>query len=78
MKEALDVNKTYDSLALSFPSDYDKENPLTTKQGQIRILELQIREAEKIGDHTTAAKLRQQEDAVQNQGFFQQMQNYTN
>ena len=31
--EALSVNIQYSSLALSFPSDYDKENPLTSKQG---------------------------------------------
>jgi len=33
-------NEKYEDFALVFPSDYDKENPLTAKKGKIRILEL--------------------------------------
>jgi len=49
-KEALDSDKTYKSLALTFSSDYDKENPLTIKAGQLRILGMQLNKAEASGD----------------------------
>jgi len=45
-----DNTTTYNERALYFPSDYDRENPLTKKQGELRILGLQIAEAEKEGD----------------------------
>jgi len=50
LKEALNETTSYSSLALSFSSDYDKENPLTTKAGQIRLLEMEIKTAEANGD----------------------------
>jgi len=42
LREALNDERRYKKFALSFSSDYDKENPLTKKQGIIRLLKLQI------------------------------------
>jgi len=33
-------NEKYEDFALVFPSDYDKENPLTAKKGKLRILDI--------------------------------------
>lgn len=35
-----EANKAYDKLVTSFPTDYDKENPLTKKQGDERWLQI--------------------------------------
>ena len=43
-------NTAYKKVALTFPSDYDKENPLTINSGQKRILELQLEEAKASGN----------------------------
>lgn len=43
-------NTAYKKVALTFPSDYDKENPLTINDGQKRILELQLEEAKASGN----------------------------
>mmetsp|Transcript_17892 Transcript_17892/g.30406 ORF Transcript_17892/g.30406 Transcript_17892/m.30406 type:complete len:316 (+) Transcript_17892:1730-2677(+) len=40
--EALDQDKAYQDLCHTFPSDYDKENPLTSKKGQMRLIEIQL------------------------------------
>jgi hypothetical protein len=32
----------YGEVALTFPTDYDKENPLTSKQGELRLIDIQI------------------------------------
>ena len=42
--------KDYKEVALSFPTDYDKSNPLTSKQGQIRMLDMQIEDARASGN----------------------------
>lgn len=44
-------NTAYKKVALSFPSDYDKENPLTMQEGQKRLLDLQIEEAKASGNN---------------------------
>ena len=38
--EALMSTIKYKDVALTFSTDYDKENPLTVQQGQIRLLDL--------------------------------------
>lgn len=43
-------NTSYADIALSFPSDYDKENPLTMQKGQLRLLDLQIAKAKAEGN----------------------------
>jgi len=48
---------TYNERALCFPTDYDRENPLTKKQGELRILSLQIEHAKKGGDEQQVAAL---------------------
>lgn len=40
--KALESEQEYNDLYMTFATDYDKENPLTGKQGQLRILEMQI------------------------------------
>jgi hypothetical protein len=35
-----DANKKYSTLVTTFPTDYDKENPLTKKEGEKRWLEI--------------------------------------
>jgi hypothetical protein len=75
--EVLNDEKTYDSLALVFNTDYDKENPLTIKKGQKRLLDMQISQAKENGDEETVAMLEQQKEMVAQQGAFQQMQAYT-
>lgn len=37
-------------MALTFPSDYDKENPLTMQKSQLRLLEIQIAKAKSEGN----------------------------
>lgn len=53
-------DKTYESLALVFATDYDKENPLTIKKGQKRLLDMQIATAKANGDDETVKMLEQQ------------------
>jgi hypothetical protein len=48
-------NTEYKKVALSFPSDYDKENPLTMADGQKRLMEIQIEEAKASGDNELVA-----------------------
>lgn len=50
-------NTAYKKVALSFPSDYDKENPLTMQDGQKRLLDLQLEEAEASGNTELVAQL---------------------
>lgn len=42
---ALENDKEYVSLINAFPTDYDKENPLTAKAGKLRMLDIQIQKA---------------------------------
>ena len=63
----------------SFPTDYDKENPLTIKAGQLRLIELQIASAKEKGDDETLKMLEgQKENVNQGGGVFQQMLQYQN
>jgi len=58
-------NKTsYSERALYFPSDYDRENPLTKKQGDLRVLDIRTAAAEKSGDLAQVAALEQEKVAV--------------
>jgi hypothetical protein len=58
-----DVNagntSTYNDRVLFFQTDYDRENPLTKKQGESRILDLLLEEAKKGGDEQQVAALEQ-------------------
>ena len=47
----------YDKVCLTFSTDYDKENPLTIKSGQLRLLNRQIKKAEEEGDETVLEAL---------------------
>jgi len=70
-------NKTsYAERALYFPSDYDRENPLTKKQGDLRVLDIRRAEAEKRGDHAQVAALEQEKVAVAAQSTTAQMGQY--
>jgi len=53
-----EANKSYKNLVSTFPTDYDKENPLTKKEGNKRWLEMQIAEAEASGDTEKVAALK--------------------
>ena len=57
--------KRYDDVALNFPTDYDKENPLTSKKGQVRLLEMQIDDARKSGDNNALQMLEKQKAMVE-------------
>lgn len=52
------AEENYDKICLTFSTDYDKENPLTNKQGQLRMLNHQIKKAEEDGDESTVAALK--------------------
>lgn len=41
-------------MAMSFPSDYDKENPITMQKYQLRMIDLQIKKAKEEGNHDMA------------------------
>ena len=69
--KALECDKNYVDIVETFPTDYDKENPLTIKQGQIRLLELQIKKAEASGDEDTVKMLQAQKENASSQGIFQ-------
>lgn len=64
-------------MALTFPSDYDKENPLTSGKGKIRLLELQIEKARESGDEDVIKMLEAQKQQAANFTALQQMQAYT-
>jgi hypothetical protein len=71
-------DKQYIDLVHAFPTDYDKENPLTVKQGQLRMLELQIKKAKESGDENALAMLQNQKQGIAAGpgGVFAQMQQY--
>ena len=52
------MNEEYDKVCLTFSTDYDKENPLTIKSGQLRLLKHQIKKAEEEGDDATVEQLK--------------------
>jgi hypothetical protein len=62
--KALENDKEYTELINAFPTDYDKENPLTIKKGQLRLLELQLEKAKKDGDEETIKMLEAQKGNV--------------
>ena len=64
------ADESYDKVCLTFSTDYDKENPLTIKSGQLRLLNHQIKKAEEEGDEDTLAALKGQQSMVQNQSPF--------
>lgn len=70
-REQRDASKDYLNKVLTFPTDYDKENPLTKKQGQLRWLAIQIQQAEKAGETEKVEALKQQEAGVAQQGAFE-------
>ena len=47
----------YREVALTFSTDYDKENPLTSQQGQLRLLDIQIEQARKRGTQEDLANM---------------------
>jgi len=63
-------------LVTTFPTDYDKENPLTKKKGQERWLNIQIQQAEDAGDTDKVKFLKGEVEKVQQQTAFSQMQSY--
>lgn len=71
-----EANKRYSALVTSFPTDYDKENPLTKKEGEQRWLEIQIKQAEEAGDTTKVKFLKGEVDRVGSQTAFSGMQAY--
>lgn len=70
------AEEEYDKVCLTFSTDYDKENPLTIKSGQLRLLKKQIKKAEADGDEGAVEALKMQQGMVAQQGAFQQMQQY--
>ena len=74
--KALQDDQSYEANALIFANDYDRENPLTTKQGHMRLLELQIKKAKNDGNDEVVKQLEGKQTDVQNQDFFQQINNY--
>mmetsp|Transcript_33747 Transcript_33747/g.52097 ORF Transcript_33747/g.52097 Transcript_33747/m.52097 type:complete len:370 (+) Transcript_33747:1480-2589(+) len=72
--EALQNHKEYLDLVTTFPTDYDKENPLTIKTGHMRLIEIQIKKAEEDGDEETVKMLKGQKEQVGSQNMLQQMQ----
>jgi len=76
--DALDIDMTYSDLALMFPTDYDKENPLTKGKGQLRLMEMQMSNET---DEDKKELLKQQLATMQgqvNQNMGMQMQQYAN
>ena len=50
----------YRSQCLLFPTDYDKENPLTSNEGKLRLLGYQLKDAEKAGNSDMIEALKAQ------------------
>jgi hypothetical protein len=61
---------------MRFPTDYDKENPLTKKRGNERWLKMQIAEAEKSGDTDKVKALTGEIEANNAQSTFSALQSY--
>lgn len=76
--EALDFSTTYESVALNFQTDYDKENPLTASKGNQRVLDIHIKKAEEEGKSDQVELLKKQQELMRNQQitYMQQMQQY--
>ena len=63
-----DIDKhNYESKVLFFPTDYDKENPLTKTKGQMRILDYRIKKAKAEGTSEEEIKALEQQKEVAGQ-----------
>ena len=64
--ESLANSVQYRDVALTFSTDYDKENPMTTQSGLLRLLDLQIELAKERGvdEALTVSKLMTERDQV--------------
>ena len=60
--KALEFNVEYESLALTFPNHYDRENPLTHDEGSKRLLQMHIKKAEENGDKEQVKALEAQKE----------------
>lgn len=58
--EALEDATLYKDKALTFSEDYDKANPLTRQRGYLRVLELELADAEQEGDEARVEMVKQQ------------------
>ena len=56
-EDAMSNATQYRKVALTFSTDYDKENPLTSQQGQLRLLDIQIEQARKRGTQEDLANM---------------------
>jgi len=56
-EDAMTNATKYREVALTFSTDYDKENPLTSQQGQLRLLDIQIEQARKRGTQEDLANM---------------------
>ena len=56
-EDAMSNATQYREVALTFSTDYDKENPLTSQQGQLRLLDIQIEQARKRGTQEDLANM---------------------
>ena len=54
----------YKDKFLQFTSDYDRENPLTKKKGELRVLDLKIKIAEESGNKEEVENLKQNKTMV--------------
>ena len=71
-----EYNVDYKTNVMKFPTDYDKENPLTQKRGNERWLKIQIEEAEKSGDTEKVKMLSTKVEENKNTTTFSSMQSY--
>ena len=55
---------------LYFPTDYDKENPLTKKKGQMRIIDSMIKKAQEEGNEEEVKHLEEQKTGVSEQKAY--------
>jgi len=58
--DALEDQTLYKEKALTFSEDYDKSNPLTRQRGFIRMLKLEMEDAEKAGDKDRVEMIKKQ------------------
>ena len=60
----LEDDTAYETKFTQFSSDYDKENPLTKKQGELRIIDLKIKQAQELGDNIEVSNLLQNRNII--------------
>lgn len=68
----------YKEAVETFVTDYDKENPVTKKQGELRLLDIKIKKYAADMDDKVKEIVEKQKEAIKNASVFDAVRNYSN